>query len=66
MDDTGRVGDPEAVEIFPQLFHFIAPRNAVILEMSGRASVSLVSSSSQISGWLRFGTRSIQSLTGPN
>ncbi len=37
MDDTGRIGDPEAVEIFPQLFHFVAPRDAVILKMSGSA-----------------------------
>ena len=37
MDDTGRIGDPEAIEIFPQLFHLVAPRDAVVLEMGGRA-----------------------------
>src|SRR6202521_5277597 len=29
MDHAGGIGDPEAVEIFPELFHFIAARDAV-------------------------------------
>src|SRR5205085_992016 len=38
----------------------------LIFRYDAAASVSFVSSSSQISGWLRFGTRSIQSRFGPN
>ena len=29
MNDAGRIGNPEAVEIFAQLFDFVAPRDAV-------------------------------------
>src|SRR5438270_7481335 len=29
MDHAGGIGNPEAVEIFPELFHFIAARDAV-------------------------------------
>src|SRR2546423_10638299 len=31
MDHAGRIGNPKAVEIFPELFHFIATRDAVDL-----------------------------------
>ena len=31
MDHAGWIGDPEAVEIFPELFHFIPARDSVDL-----------------------------------
>jgi len=33
MNHPGRIGNPEAVEIFPELFHFIAARDAVDLQI---------------------------------
>lgn len=33
MDDAGGIGNPKAVEVFPQLFDFIPARNAVDLEV---------------------------------
>ena len=33
MNHPGRIGNPEAIEIFPELFHFIAARDAVDLQI---------------------------------
>lgn len=35
MNDAGRIGNPEAVEIFAKLFHFVAARDAVDLQIGG-------------------------------
>src|SRR2546423_3705140 len=41
MNHAGGIGNPEAVEIFPELFHFIATRDAVDLQI-GRGGFGVV------------------------
>src|SRR2546430_1136188 len=41
MDHAGGIGNPEAVEIFPELFHFIATRDTVDLQV-GRGRFGVV------------------------
>ena len=33
MNHAGRIGNPKSIEVFAQLLHFIAARDAVILEI---------------------------------
>ena len=41
MNHAGRIGNPKPIEVFAQLLHFIAARNAVILEIR-RSSLGVV------------------------
>ena len=40
MDYARRIGNPEAVKVFPQLLHLVAPRNFVVFQVGvGRVGV---------------------------
>ena len=62
MDHASRIGNPKTVEIFAQRFDFVTARDAIYFQIRGAASVSLVSSSSQIRGDLNSDAINPQSI----